>query len=303
MEFDCQHTISQTIEMCGVGLHSGAEVKLVLRPLIADRGVFFRRSDLAECSRDDQLIEATPTQVGMTQLGTTIVNQAGVSVATIEHLMAALALCGVDNVIVDVDGPEIPIFDGSATPFVDEIKRAGLERQSAPRRVVEITDSFIYEEGDRSISVEPLDHPRLDLSIEFEDCLIGSQSLSVRLDCPRSRDRLAFSRTFCRLEEIECMRTAGLIRGGSLENAIVVDGDRVLNEETLRDPKEFALHKALDLIGDLYLLGGPILGHIQASKPGHDLNTKFARALEAHLRGAKSAEAIQLKDHQLSASA
>ncbi len=291
MQAEKQHTLSRAVEFAGVGLHSGEQTRICLHPANPGHGVIFRRQDLEPGPDTDNFIAATPSNVAFTQLGTTISNVSGVSVSTIEHLMAALALCNIDNVLIDVFGAEIPILDGSAAPFVEKIRAAGSEMQAALRQTIEITEPFFVEDGDRMISIEPLDHWRLDIAIEFEDCLIGRQSLTARLDDINDLERLASSRTFCRLHEIEQMRAAGLIRGGSLDCAIVVDGERILNSETLRDPNEFALHKALDLIGDLYLLGGPIKGHIHANKPGHDLNTKFARALASHL-GIEQAQSL-----------
>jgi len=292
-----QQTLARSVAFAGVGLHSGLESRIVLRPAGTGCGVVFQRCDDLDCDdldcdglngvSHDRHIVAAPGNVAYTQLATTVSNNQGVSVATIEHLMAALALCRIDNVSIDVFGREIPILDGSAAPFVEAIRAAGALVQDAPRRVFVIRERLCVEDGDRSISVEPLDHLRLDVAIDFEDCVIGRQSLSVRLDDVRDQERLAQSRTFCRLHEVEKMRTAGLIRGGSLENSIVIDGDRMLNGEALRDPEEFALHKALDLIGDLSLLGGQVIGHIRANKPGHDLNNRFARALAAQFAPGK----------------
>ena len=274
-----QHTLSGPVRFEGVGLHSGVIAKLLLKPAPPDHGIVFKRCDALNGHADTPFVTAGSGSVVGVRLGTTIANPRGVSVATIEHLMAALSLCRVDNVLIEIDGPETPILDGSSAPFVAAIRKTGVVAQKAERRIFEVDDEVSVTEGDRSISVTPLDHLRLDVEIDFDDCVIGRQSLSVRIDDACDCERLAVSRTFCRLRDVEKMRNAGLIRGGSLENSIVVDGDRLLNGEALRDPNEFALHKALDLIGDLYLLGGPLVGHIRAVRPGHDLNVRFAREL------------------------
>ncbi|MEM9495631.1 MAG: UDP-3-O-acyl-N-acetylglucosamine deacetylase [Pseudomonadota bacterium] len=274
-----QHTIKECVDLFGVGLHSGVDARLRLRPAPAGHGVVFKRCDPLNGSSDAPFVEAAPANVVETRLGTTIANERGVTVSTTEHLMAALALCGVDNVLAELTGPEVPILDGSAEKFVEAIGYAGLCAQNAPRRSVHISESVSLEDGPCAIYAAPCDHFRLDIEIDFDDCFIGRQSLTVRIDDEGDRRRLAASRTFCRLRDVEMMRSAGLIRGGSLENSIVVDGDRLLNGEALRDPEEFALHKALDLIGDFYLLGAPLTGHIRAVRPGHDLNTRFARLL------------------------
>lgn len=200
--------------------------------------------------------------------------------------MAAFALCSIDNALVEVSGPEVPILDGSSALFVDEFRSAGVREQQSPRAEIIIDEPIRVESDDRFLQIDPADEFSLDISIEFEDCMIGRQSISLHIGEQFDQDRLAKSRTFCRLHEVECLRRSGLIRGGSLENSIVVDGSRLLNEERLRDPHEFALHKALDLIGDLYLLGAPVRGAIRAEKPGHDLNVRAAQALARRIRRA-----------------
>lgn len=275
-----QRTVKAPVEFAGIGLHSGADCRIIVREAPENTGVIYHSLDF---SGPNKLIVACPENVALTDHGTSLSNGDGASVSTIEHLMAALALVGIDNAIVDVFGPEIPILDGSAALFVRGLSDAGVAIQSATRHEIVIDEMISISDGDRAIIVEPFDGFSLDVAIEFEDCLIGRQSLSLHLDQPCDRARLAKSRTFCRLREVESLREAGLIRGGSLENSIVVDGDRLLNEDALRDPEEFVLHKGLDLIGDLYLLGAPIRGAIRAAKPGHALNTQFALKLARHL--------------------
>ncbi len=271
-----QRTIKAPVEFAGVGLHSGADCRVVVRAAAANAGIFFRSMD---SSGPNNLIAASADNVALTDHGTSLSNGEGARVSTVEHLMAALALVGIDNAAIDVFGPETPILDGSAALFVRGLSDVGTRVQSAGRREIVIDEVLSVCDGDRSIIVEPFDGFSLDVAIEFEDCLIGRQSLSLHLDQPCDKARLAKSRTFCRLREVESLRGAGLIRGGSLENSIVVDGDRLLNPDALRDPEEFVLHKGLDLIGDLYLLGAPIRGSIRAAKPGHALNTRFALML------------------------
>lgn len=271
-----QRTVSSRLEFSGVGLHSGEECRIYLCPAAEGEGVVFRRADLPQA---DALIIANPGSVVRARHGTCLSNAAGASVATVEHLLAALALTGVDNVRVDVEGPEIPIMDGSAAAFVSAIAEAGVTQQAAARQPIVIDAPFDIADADRSIRFEPFDGRRIEIDIDFGDCIIGRQVLSLDLDDPEDLVKLSAARTFVRLSEVDALREAGLALGGTLSNAIVVDGDRVLNDEPLRDPAEFALHKALDLVGDLYLAGAPIIGRIHAVKPGHELNTRAAAAL------------------------
>lgn len=276
-----QRTLSKSVAFAGVGLHSGEDCRIELHPAGAGHGVLFRRIDLP-AGRNE--ISASPEFVVNADHGTTLANDAGASVATIEHLMAALALTGVDNVIVDVAGPEIPILDGSSAAFVAAIAEVGLRSVNAPRRALVIDEAQSVAAGDRSIHLEPFDGRVIEIEIDFGDCMIGRQVLSLDLNDPKDISRLSTARTFCRLHEVDALRSAGLIRGGALSNGLVVDGHKLLNDEPLRDPAEFALHKALDLIGDFYLLGAPIVGRIRAVKPGHALNTRAALALASATR-------------------
>lgn len=279
-EFE-QATIGGTVTFSGVCVHSGESSQLTLRAGPANSGILFRRIDLADTvTAEGLLIPADPQLVTQAQLGTRIENAAGVSVSTVEHLMAALAICGIDNVIAEIDGAELPIMDGSASPFVEKILEAGLCKLGEPQRIIPVEVALEERDGDRFIRIEPAPDRLLNVTIDFDDPMIGKQSVSLNLDDgPALLKRVAPARTFCRLPDIEAMRTAGFARGGSLANAIVVDNGRMLNEEGLRDPVEFALHKALDLLGDFHLLGGQVCGHITAYKPGHDLNTRMARRL------------------------
>ncbi|MEZ5894670.1 MAG: UDP-3-O-acyl-N-acetylglucosamine deacetylase [Parvularculaceae bacterium] len=270
-----QRTVRSDIELDGVGLHSGCQSQIRILPAEAGAGISFRRVDLT----GDNIIRAEPGCVVRSFHGTTIANKAGASVATIEHLMAAFALMGVDNAFVEIDGPELPILDGSAAPFLQALAEAGPHNLSAPRRALTVSAPLTVADGERSITFEPGRSRGLEIDIDFADCLIGRQTLTLDLDRSEDVARIALARTFCRASEVDALRQAGLIRGGSLDNSIVVDGARLLNEHPLRDPSEFALHKALDLVGDLHLVGGPFNGRIRAVRPGHDLNVRAALAL------------------------
>jgi UDP-3-O-[3-hydroxymyristoyl] N-acetylglucosamine deacetylase len=272
-----QHTLESPVEFSGVGLHTGETCRAVVQPAPAGAGISFRRKDI---SVGDNIVVAAPENIVLTNHGTVLGNKAGVTVATVEHIMAALSICELDNVTVDVDGPEVPILDGSAALFVGALKSAGVKGQGADRDIIVIEEAISVScPKGRSIYIEPHDSFVVDVMIDFEDCLIGRQTLSMHFEKPEDYERLARSRTFCRLHEVEGLRSMGLIRGGSLDNSLVVDGDKILNEEALRDPEEFVLHKALDLLGDLYLLGAPIRGRVRAEKPGHDLNARMALAI------------------------
>lgn len=269
-----QTTIAEQACVSGVGLHTGAEVRAVLKPARENSGVVFRPS-----ARHDADISANPDHVVDTRLGVTL-SAGGASIRTVEHLMAAIWLANLDNVIVEVEGPEIPILDGSAAPFLDLIENAGvysLDAARAPRRFAALAS---VEDGERRIEMRREAPGAIEVSIAFEDAAIGRQSVTLPLaKIGDWKWRVASARTFCSLGEIEAMRASGLGRGGSLDNAVVVDGERIVNEGGLRDANEFALHKALDLIGDLALAGVRFPGRISAHKPGHEINRRAARIL------------------------
>lgn len=277
-----QRSLKGAVEFEGIGLHTGAMCRMVVKPAPVGSGISFYRRDLFDQQNplDDRgRIDATPENVIRCVHGTTLANRHGASVATIEHLMAALSIFRIDNADIDIFGSEVPIYDGSAALFLDRLQAAGSVAQSVDRGEFVVNRTFDITDGDRRIVIEPAEAFSLSVSIEFDDCMIGRQSVTATLTNAEEIARLATARTFCRLYEVDALRRAGLIRGGSLENSIVVDGERVLNNTRLRDPDEFALHKALDLIGDFYLLGMPVRGAIHAEKPGHDLNCRAALAL------------------------
>lgn len=284
MSVQIQKSIARPVTLSGVGLHTGEPAQLVLMPAQAFFGVSFVRTDLlaqrgGAFSLDAATIPVSPRLVRDARLGVWLENAAGASVRTVEHLLAALSLAGVDNVLIEIDGPEVPILDGSAGEFLDLIRGAGVKPLDAPRRAIVVDEPVRIDHGERFVEALPCDTAEIEVTIDFEDAAIGRQSIAFRLGDEAVAKRLATARTFCLLREVEAMRAAGLGRGGSLDNALVVDGDRLLNESGLRDPQEFVLHKALDLIGDLALVGAPIVGHIRAHKLGHDLNTRLAGRL------------------------
>jgi UDP-3-O-[3-hydroxymyristoyl] N-acetylglucosamine deacetylase len=273
-----QHTVMTPALFAGVGVHTGAYTQVAVRAGGVDAGVVFVRTDVTD--RDNR-VPVSPEAVCKTQLGTVIGNQAGVTVATIEHLMAALVMSGVDNAVVELDGPEVPIMDGSSWPFLKILDRAGRRPQPAARRFIEIIDSVEVTDGDKRAALKPAMRFEVAFAIEFPTALIGRQEVDLPMDGAAFRRELADCRTFGFLHEVEALRAMGLARGGSLENCVVIEGDRVLNPEGLRRPDEFVRHKALDAIGDLYVLGAPILGRFEGELAGHGINNQLVRALAA----------------------
>lgn len=274
MRYVQQTTLTRDVSIAGVGLHSGAMAHVRLHPAVAGQGVVLRRAGALE-------VAATVNAVSNTHFNTGLGDGAA-RVSTVEHLMAAIALAGIDNIIIEIDGPELPALDGSAALWLDLLTSAGVRSLNAPREAIRILAPMTLDDNDgRSIRAEPFDGRVLDVAIEFPDAAIGAQAVSLDLDHPADVRRVAGARTFCRRDDIDRMRAKGLSLGGSFENAVVVDGAQVLNPSGLRDSHEFALHKALDLIGDLRLAGAPIFGRIIACRPGHDLNRRFLAVLAA----------------------
>jgi len=273
-----QHTLAGPAIFAGVGMHTGERVRVAVRPAPAGSGIVFVRTDIRD--RDNR-VPVGGEVVVQTRLGTVIANAAGVKVATIEHLMAALCALGVDNATVELDGPEIPIMDGSAEPFVQMIDHAGRKRQEAGRRSIEILEPIEVFEGDKRAALLPSEQFEMAFEIAFESAAIGRQRVDIALDETSFREELSNCRTFGFVHEVEALRKAGLARGGSLENAVVIDGDRILNPEGLRRPDEFVRHKALDAVGDLYVLGAPVIGRFEGLYAGHGLNNALVRALLA----------------------
>lgn len=273
-----QRTLKNVIRATGVGLHSGEKVFLTLRPAAADTGIVFRRIDL------DPPVEivARPEHVGDTRLSTTLKNGA-VSVATVEHLLSALAGLGIDNAYVDLSAAEVPIMDGSAGPFVFLIQSAGVEEQNAPKRFIRIKKTVIVEEDDKWARFDPFDGFKVSFSIDFDHPAFKDRSQEVTVDFSTSSfvKEVSRARTFGFMRDIEMLRKANLALGGSLDNAVVVDDYRILNEDGLRYEDEFVKHKILDAVGDLYLLGHSLIGAFRGYKSGHRLNNRLLRALLA----------------------
>jgi UDP-3-O-[3-hydroxymyristoyl] N-acetylglucosamine deacetylase len=261
-----QTTLGSSVEAAGVGLHTGVSVHVRLQPAPPDTGYVFRRTDLGGFE-----IPATVESVANCGYATTLM-RTGVMLSTVEHLLSALRGLGVDNAFIDVDNLEIPIMDGSAEVFAEMIERAGVVEQPLARRALLVRERVSFEQGNRRISVEPADSYQIDCLIDFAHPLIGVQHLEVELANGNFGREIASARTFGFTEEIEALRRANLIRGGSLENAIVLTEDGMLNETSLRYKDEFVRHKILDIIGDLALLGMPILGLVKAERSGHILH-------------------------------
>ena len=263
-----QKTIRSKVLFSGKGLHSGTEVRMEVRPANAGTGILFKRTDTLSTA-----VEAHVLNVSSTQLSTTI--GSGVSsVSTVEHLLAAFYGLGVDNAIVLLNGPEVPIMDGSALPFVEKLMRVGFKTLNEPRAVLKLKRPVELVVGEKRIVAEPATQFSLNCAIDFEDEVIGQQKVSFFGDLEGFL-RLSRARTFCRLEDVALMKKSGLALGGSLDNAVVVSTDGVLNEGGLRDPMEFVYHKALDVFGDLTLLGSPLVAKVSVLRPGHDLHWRF----------------------------
>jgi UDP-3-O-[3-hydroxymyristoyl] N-acetylglucosamine deacetylase len=273
-----QRTLKNSIRATGVGLHTGKKVLMTLRPAPPNTGIVFRRVDL-EPPVD---VKGAAESVGETQLGTTLVSD-GVKVATVEHLLSAFAGLGVDNAFVELSAPEVPIMDGSAGPFVFLLQSAGLEEQSAPKRFVRVKKRVRATDGDKWAQFDPHDGFRVNFEIEFNHPIFKKRSQSASMDFSTTSflREVSRARTFGFMRDLETMRSRNLALGGTMDNAIVLDDFRVLNEDGLRYEDEFVKHKILDAIGDLYLLGHSLIGEYSGYKSGHALNNKVLRALIA----------------------
>ncbi len=273
-----QTTLAAPARLSGVGIHGGLPVNLAILPAPADSGVVFIRTDVAG---GDNSIAALADRVCDTRLATVIGNDAGTTVSTVEHLMAAFAGLGIDNARVELDGPEMPILDGSAADFAAALDAAGRAELDAPRNWIEILEPIMVDGPGKRATLVPADRFELSVEIIFDAPAIGRQQLDLAVDPASFRAEIAPARTFGFIAEVEQLRAMGLGRGASLENTIVVDGDHVLNPETMHRPDDFVRHKALDALGDLALAGHPILGRYEASCSGHALNNVLVRALLA----------------------
>lgn len=260
----------------GIGLHSGEEVHLTLRPAPADSGITFRRVDVCPAVA----IPARAENVGDTVLSTNLVAD-GQRVSTVEHLMAALAGMGVDNAYVEVSAPEVPIMDGSASPFVQLIQSAGFAEQDAAKKFIRVTREVTVEDGDKVASFLPFDGFKVSFTIDFDQPVFRGRTAHAEMDFARMSfvTEVSRARTFGFMHEVEYLKSRGLVRGGSFDNAVVIDEYRILNTEGLRSEDEFVKHKVLDAVGDLYLLGYSLIGEYRAYKSGHHLNNVAVRTL------------------------
>ena len=268
-----QKTINETIELQGIGLHNGVKVNLVVKPADPNTGIIFKRVDLD----DNNIIKAKYDNVIEPVLCTKLKNSKGISVSTIEHLMAAFYGEGIDNAVVEIDAPEIPIMDGSAFDFVEAIKSSGIKEQNKPREFIKVLKKIEIKDGPKYISIEPLDRDLIiDFEIVFNNPLIRTRRKEFKLS-DGNLTPIYNARTFCLYEDIDFIKSKGLAQGGSLDNAIVVQGDKILNEDGLRSRHEFVEHKILDCLGDIMLSGYRIFGHIKTSQGGHLLTNTLLR--------------------------
>jgi UDP-3-O-[3-hydroxymyristoyl] N-acetylglucosamine deacetylase len=275
-----QKTVADRVEVRGSGVHSAAPARIVIHPAESDHGVVFLRTGMQDGS--DRLIEADWRNIRQTALCTVIGDRAGATIATIEHLMAAFAGLGVDNALVEIDGPEAPIMDGSAAQFVDAIDSVGLVTQARRRKFLKVLKSVYVEHGRARAELKPWDAGfRVDVEIDFEGAAIGRQKRVFDIDPQSFRAEIAKARTFGFVCDVKKLWAAGFALGSNLDNSVAIDGDRVLNPEGLRYRDEFVRHKALDALGDLSLAGAPILGAYVAHRPGHSLNAAMLAALFA----------------------
>ena len=287
-----QKTVKRSVKFQGVGLHSGKIVNLCIKSSEPDTGIIFKRIDL----NHNNIVYPNFNNVTNTSLNTTISNEFGVKVSTIEHLMGALFGLGIDNALIEIDNEEVPILDGSAKEFIEKILLSGLEVSNKPIKIIKILEKVEYKEGERSISIEP---SKVSLDIEFElkykNEIIGNQKNKINV-YEDDLVEIYNSRTFCLFEDIELIKKNGLAKGGSLDNAIVVKENEILNKEGLRNPKEFVNHKILDCIGDLYTSGYRIVGNVICSQGGHYLTNQILRKV---FRNNKNFSIIEIRERNL----
>ncbi|SFM66447.1 UDP-3-O-acyl-N-acetylglucosamine deacetylase [Thermodesulforhabdus norvegica] len=273
-----QHTLKDVVKLSGIGLHTGARTRIYLKPAPSDTGILLSRTDKQCASPLRALCDVVTKSYFATTIGFN-----GTGISTVEHLLAALFGCGVDNVVIEVEGPEIPICDGSAKNYVEAILKTGLKRQNAPRSFAAVANPVVYREGDALLEARPSDELIIEYSIEFDHPCIGYQYKQWKFGIGNFIREIAPARTFGFLKDVEKLQSQGLALGGSLENAIVFGEGKILNHEGLRFPDECVRHKVLDFIGDILLLGKPVIGHFRIHKGGHALHHKFLRKLIPHL--------------------
>ncbi len=271
-----QQTLKSPVTFNGVGLHSGKPVTMVLKPAAAGHGIWFKRTDI---ELGNALIPAIYDVVERTQLCTRVVNEAGVSVSTVEHIMAALAGCGIHNALIEINGPEVPIMDGSSVAFVRGIMARGVRRQASPVLAYEVLKTVVAEREGARASIRPANGLIIEFHIDFEDAAIGRQTKVLDMRNGAFARELSDCRTFCRRIDVETMRDNGLALGGTLDNAVVVQGETVLTPGGFRREDEAVRHKMLDALGDLYLAGGPVFGHFVGEKSGHAMTNTLLRKL------------------------
>jgi UDP-3-O-[3-hydroxymyristoyl] N-acetylglucosamine deacetylase len=268
-----QQTLAGAVEFSGIGLHTGEHATVRILPAPAGKGIVFRRVDL-----DDFELSADVASVARVAYATTLMNR-GVWISTVEHLLSALYGTGIDNAYIELDNFEVPILDGSAVPYTEAIARVGIVRQKSSRQYIRITKPFVLKESEKTLGIYPSDCFTIKYDIDFPHPLIGRQSLEVRLTGTNYADYIAPARTFGFYHEVEKLQASGLIRGGSLENAIVLTEKGMLNDTALRFKDEFVRHKTLDLLGDFALIGQPVMGKLVANRAGHALHTRFVAEL------------------------
>jgi len=272
-----QQTISKPLSIRGIGLHTGKEVTMKLYPAEAGYGIKFIRKDI----KDNNVIEALWSNVSCTKLSTTISNQTGTSVSTIEHLMSALSGLHIDNIKIEIDGPEVPIMDGSSIKFVDLIDQTSIQSLNKRRKILKVKKNIKVENNSASVELKPNDQFSIDFEIDFPSKLVSKQSCHLQLVNGNYKTDIASARTFGFEKDVDMLRSNGLALGGSLDNAVVVGESKILNSDGLRFKDEFVRHKILDSIGDLYLAGSPIQGYFLGNKSGHHLNNLLLRSLFA----------------------
>lgn len=274
-----QRTLKHSVSATGVGLHSGERVSLTLHPATENTGITFRRTDLS--GAQGEIIKLSPYLINDTRLSSTIVTEHGTRVGTIEHIMSALAAYGVDNILIELNAPEIPIMDGSSLPFIFLLQDAGIVEQNAQKKFLKIKKEVAINDSGKSVKFMPYDGFKVALTIEFDHPVFNRSSPRFEIDFAGQNyiEEIARARTFGFMQEVELMRQHGLGLGGNLSNAIVIDDVDVLNPEGLRYPDEFVRHKILDAIGDLYIIGHPIIGAFEGYKSGHAINNALLRAV------------------------
>ena len=270
-----QKTLSKTVSFEGIALHSGKKSKIKLCPTQEDQGIIFKRTDLS----NNNLIKANFSNVSSARLCTTLENEHGIKVSTVEHLLAAFYITGIDNAIVEIDSEELPIMDGSSKDFIDELQKIKLVDQTKKRKYLKIIDNIELVDGKRKISIKPNQSSlEIDFQLNYENKIIGKQKNLVDFQKDNLKE-ISSSRTFCLFEDIEKIKKFGLAKGGSLDNAVVVDDEKVLNKGGLRNDKEFVNHKILDLVGDFMLSGYRVIGKVLCYQGGHELTNLFLRKI------------------------